>query len=85
MIRTALGLTAALTALGVVGHFDQQDEIAADEHYCEMVAIYERWVDDHPLEIGREARARRPGWPPHRDDIDCRKFGFSAPLTFSKH
>lgn len=83
MIRAALGLTATVTALGIVGHFDQRDQIAADQHYCEMVSLQQRYIQDHPLEIGREARARRPGWPVHRSDIDCRDFGFSHAYRFS--
>lgn len=84
MIRPALITTAVLGGLMVLGHFDAQDEIAIDQHYCEMVAIQKQWIQDHPGEIGREAALRRPGWPEHRQDIDCTEFGFFFDQRFSK-
>lgn len=85
MIRTALGFFAALTGLGVVGHFDQESQMDLDAKYCEMVSVHERYREAHRGEVGREAALRRPGWPAHRDDIDCREHGFSQAYTFSKH
>lgn len=83
MNHPAFAFTGILGALMVVGHFDQQDEVAADRHYCEMVAVQKRWIQDHPLEIGRDAALRRPGWPEFRDDVDCAELGFFFDQRFS--
>lgn len=83
MIRATLASTVILGALGIAGHFDSQQEVASDRHYCEMVSIQKRWILDHPTEIGREAAARRPGWPEHRWDVDCEEFGFFFDQKFS--
>lgn len=82
-LKPALGFSAIIGALMVAGHFERQDDIAADMHYCEMVSIQKRWIADHPMEIGREAAARRPGWPEHRWDVDCKEFGFFFDQKFS--
>lgn len=83
MIREATAGIGILIALGVVGHLDEQDQLAADRHYCEMVSIQKQWIRDHPMEIGKEALARRPGWPEFRDDIDCTEHGFFFDQQFS--
>ncbi len=84
MIREVTAGIGILIALGVVGHYDQQDQQLVDQKYCEMVSIQKRWIQDHPGEIGREAALRRPGWPEHRDDIDCTEHGFFFDQRFSK-
>jgi hypothetical protein len=83
MIREAAAGIGILIALGVVGHFDEQDQLASDRHYCEMVSIQKRWMRDHPGAIGREAALARPGWPEHRWDVDCAEHGFFFDQQFS--
>lgn len=83
MIRAALGCVALTGALGVAGHLDQQDEVAAAQRYCEMVHAYETDRRNRP-QVDRSTRFR-PGWPIHRADIDCREYGFSLAYSFSKH
>ena len=36
-MKTALIIAGLLAAYGVVGHFDYEDEVAAEQHYCAMV------------------------------------------------
>jgi|688.fasta_scaffold511428_2 hypothetical protein len=83
MIREVTAGIGILIALGVVGHFDQQDQQLVDQKYCEMVSIQKRWMQDHPGAIGREAALARPGWPEHRYDIDCTQHGFFFDQQFS--
>lgn len=82
-LKPALGFSAIIGALMVAGHFEQRDELAADKHYCEMVSIQKQWMLNNPRAIGREAAARRPGWPEFRADVDCAALGFFFDQRFS--
>lgn len=73
--KIIFGTAAALLALSIVGHFDNEEEIASDRTYCEMVDLNQQFNHLPP--------PQRPGWPTFRDDIDCRDYGFSHAYRFS--
>lgn len=83
MIRATVCTTLIIGALAVAGHYDQQEQVAIDQHYCEMVGIQKQWMRSHAGEIGREAALRRPGWPEHRGGVDCAAMGFFFDQQFS--
>lgn len=66
-ILAGIGFVAAL---GLAGHLDQLERERLDDHYCQMVALWEAHRKAHAGQVGREIAAQRPGWPPHRD-VDC--------------
>lgn len=35
--KTLASLAFILAALGIVGHYDYEDSVAQDQHYCDMV------------------------------------------------
>ena len=77
MIRATICTVAIIGALALAGHFDRQEQVAIDRHYCEMVGIQKQWMRSHK-EIGREAALRRPGWPEHRIGVNCSDEFFST-------
>jgi hypothetical protein len=80
---TPVAFTAVFVGFVWASQSDYQAEVAADQHYCEMVALQKRWMRDHPGAVGREAALARPGWPEHRWDVDCEQFGIFFDQQFS--
>ena len=52
--------------MGIVGRMDYEDQLLEEQHYCEMVKI---WEDDRARGVPAEQRA---GWPPFKGkDATC--------------
>ena len=61
-----LAAALILLALGVVGHFDSEEEQRQQDEYCAMVKV---WNEDKARGVPEHDRA---GWPPFEGEERCR-------------
>lgn len=57
--QAIFALLAVLLLMGIVGHFDAEDEQLQQDNYCEMVKL---WKESHG----------KAGWPAYNGEAVCK-------------
>lgn len=64
-IKYVCGFGIFIGIMGVVGQMDYEDELRAQEAYCNMVIL---WEEDRARGVPEDQRA---GWPPFKSEVPC--------------
>jgi hypothetical protein len=73
-IQVILSFIGIIVLMGIVGHFDYEDEQNNNAHYCHMRALYE---SDAALGFTKH---NRTGWPAFKPELES----YCASLPISK-
>lgn len=64
-IKYICGFAIFFGIMGVVGQMDYEDELLAEQAYCDMVIL---WEDERARGVPENDRA---GWPPFKPEVAC--------------